>query len=77
MGLDLAAPELRAAAGKRPWERPEEYWPRLADATADLLTALAADPDAGYPLAEMAETAGTRFGIEVVRLAERNAWTLE
>ena len=50
---------------------------RVADATADLLTALAADPDAGYPLAEMAETAGTRFGIEVVRLAERNAWTLE
>ncbi|MGD9607326.1 MAG: alanine racemase [Leucobacter sp.] len=35
MGLDLAAPELRAAAEKRPWERPEEYWPRLADATAD------------------------------------------
>ncbi len=49
----------------------------VADATADLLSALVADPDAGYPLPEMAETAGTRFGIEVVRLAERSAWTLD
>ena len=49
----------------------------MAEAMADLLVALAADPEAGYPLAELAETAGTRFGIEVVRLAERSAWTLD
>jgi hypothetical protein len=49
----------------------------IAEATADLLGAVAAAPDEGYPLDDLAETAGTRFGIEVVRLAERNAWTLE
>lgn len=49
----------------------------IAEATADLLAAVAAAPEEGYPLADLAETAGTRFGIEVVRLAERNAWTLE
>ncbi len=50
---------------------------RIAEATADLLAAVAASPDEGYPLDDLAETAGTRFGIEVVRLAERHAWTLE
>lgn len=50
---------------------------RIAEATADLLAAVASAPDEGYPLDDLAETAGTRFGIEVVRLAERNAWTLE
>lgn len=49
----------------------------IAEATADLLAAVAAAPEEGYPLPDLAETAGTRFGIEVVRLAERNAWTLE
>ncbi len=49
----------------------------IAEATVDMLAAVAAAPDEGYPLSDIAETAGTRFGIEVVRLAERNAWTLE
>ncbi|GGJ16615.1 hypothetical protein GCM10011320_25020 [Neoroseomonas lacus] len=49
----------------------------IAEATADMLAAVAASPQEGYPLSELAETAGTRFGIEVVRLAERQAWTLE
>jgi hypothetical protein len=49
----------------------------IAEATVDMLAAVAAAPEEGYPLSEIAETAGTRFGIEVVRLAERNAWTLE
>lgn len=49
----------------------------MAEATLDLLMAVAAAPEEGYPLTELAETAGTRFGIEVVRLAERNAWTLD
>ena len=49
----------------------------IANAIADLLGVVAAAPDEGYPLAELAVTAGTRFGIEVVRLAERQAWTLE
>lgn len=35
MTLDLAAPGLRAAAETKPWLRPETYWPRLAEATAD------------------------------------------
>lgn len=49
----------------------------IAEATADLLAAVAAAPEEGYPLDDLAETSGTRFGIEVVRLAERQAWTLE
>lgn len=49
----------------------------IGEATADMLAAVAATPDEGYPLSELAETAGTRFGIEVVRLAERHAWTLD
>lgn len=49
----------------------------IAEASVDVLTAVAADPEAGYPLADLAVTAGTRFGIEVVRLAERSAWTLD
>ncbi|MBW6398707.1 hypothetical protein KPL78_12660 [Roseomonas sp. HJA6] len=49
----------------------------IAEAMADLLTAVAADPEAGYPLADLVVTAGTRFGIELVRLAERSAWTLD
>lgn len=49
----------------------------IAEATVDMLSAVAAAPEEGYPLADIAETAGTRFGIEVVRLAERNAWTLD
>lgn len=49
----------------------------VGEATADLLAALAASPDAGYPLPELAERAGTRFGLEIVRRAERDAWTLD
>ena len=49
----------------------------IAEATLDLLMAVATAPEEGYPLDDLAETAGTRFGIEVVRLAERNAWTLD
>ena len=37
----------------------------IAEATADMLAAVAASPDEGYPLSELAETAGTRFGIDV------------
>ena len=49
----------------------------IAEATMDMLAAVAAAPEEGYPLSEITETAGTRFGIEVVRFAERNAWTLD
>jgi hypothetical protein len=49
----------------------------IAEAAVDMLAGVAAAPVEGYPLSELAETAGTRFGIEVVRLAERHAWTLE
>jgi hypothetical protein len=49
----------------------------VAEAVVDLLAAVAAAPEESYPLDQLAETAGTRFGIEVVRLAERNAWTME
>lgn len=35
MTLDLAAPELRAAAGRRPWQDPDRYWPGLTEATFD------------------------------------------
>jgi hypothetical protein len=48
----------------------------IAEAAVDLLAAVAAAPEEGYPLDQLAETAGTRFGIEVVRLAERSAWTM-
>jgi|GEM_PF-6161719 len=49
----------------------------VAEAIGGLLAAVTAAPGEGYPLQDLAERAGTRFGIEVVRLAERNAWTLE
>ena len=49
----------------------------VGEAIAGLLAAVAASPDEGYPLQDLAERAGTRFGVEIVRLAERNAWTLE
>lgn len=49
----------------------------VGEAIADLLAALAASPGAGYPLQELAERAGTRFGLELVRRAERDAWTLD
>ena len=49
----------------------------VGDAIAGLLAALAALPGEGYPLQDLAERAGTRFGVEIVRLVERNAWTLE
>lgn len=49
----------------------------VADSIAGLLAAVTAAPGQGYALQEIAERAGTRFGLEVVRLAERNAWTLE
>jgi hypothetical protein len=49
----------------------------VAEAIADLLAALAAAPEAGYPLQDLAERAGTRFGLEIVRRAEREAWTLD
>ncbi len=35
MTLDLAAPELLAAAERQPWRRPGSYWPALAEATAE------------------------------------------
>lgn len=35
MTLDLAAPEVRAAAASRPWEHPRSYWTGLTEATAD------------------------------------------
>lgn len=35
MPLDLAAPELLAAAATRPWTTPAEYWPTMTAATAD------------------------------------------
>lgn len=49
----------------------------VALAAADLLAAIAARPSDGYGLTQMMMTTGTRFGIEVVRLAERQAWRLE
>lgn len=36
MRLDLAAPELQLAAGRRDWLDAERYWPRLTEATAHL-----------------------------------------
>lgn len=35
MTLDLAAPELRAAAETKPWAHPQAYWPALTAATAE------------------------------------------
>jgi len=49
----------------------------VALAAADLLSTIAARPSDGYAVDEMMMTTGTRFGIEVVRLAEREAWRLE
>ncbi|MBR0680294.1 hypothetical protein GXW74_07335 [Roseomonas eburnea] len=49
----------------------------VAEATADLLVAIAPRETEGYPLDEMMTVAGTRFGIELVRFAERHAWSLD
>jgi len=49
----------------------------VAEATADLLISIAPRETEGYPLDDMMTVAGTRFGIEVVRLAERHAWSLD
>lgn len=49
----------------------------VAEAAADLLLAIAPREAEGYALDEMMTVAGTRFGIEVVRLAERHAWRLD
>jgi hypothetical protein len=49
----------------------------VAEAMADLLLAVAPGGEAGYPLDDLLVISGTRFGIEVVRMAERNAWRLE
>jgi hypothetical protein len=46
-------------------------------ALADLLLAVAPQGETGYPIDELTVVSGTRFGIEVVRLAERDAWRLE
>ncbi|MBR0671915.1 hypothetical protein [Neoroseomonas soli] len=49
----------------------------VAEAVADLLLAIAPRETEGYPLDDMMTVAGTRFGIEIVRLAERRAWRLD
>ncbi|MBB5689569.1 hypothetical protein GXW77_18960 [Roseomonas alkaliterrae] len=49
----------------------------VALALADLLAALGGDAPEGIGLAEIIERAGTRFGLEIVRLAERDAWSLD
>jgi hypothetical protein len=46
-------------------------------AMADLLLAVAPQGESGYPIDELTVVSGTRFGIEVVRMAERDAWLLE
>ncbi|WP_244459093.1 hypothetical protein [Roseomonas fluvialis] len=49
----------------------------VAEAMADLLLAVAPEGEAGYPVDDLMVISGTRFGIELVRMAERNAWRLE
>lgn len=49
----------------------------LAEALADLMLSVAPEGEAGFMIDELMIAAGTRFGIEVVRMAERNAWRLE
>jgi hypothetical protein len=49
----------------------------VAEAMADLLLSVAPEGESGYPLDDLMVISGTRFGIEVVRMAERNAWRLE
>lgn len=49
----------------------------VAEATVDFLLSVAPRSEEGYPLEEMMTVAGTRFGLEVVRLAERAAWRME
>jgi hypothetical protein len=49
----------------------------IAEAMADLLLAVAPEGEPGYPIDDLVVISGTRFGIEVVRMAERNAWRLE
>jgi hypothetical protein len=49
----------------------------VAEALAPLLAAVTAAPEDGFALRDLAERAGTRFGLEIVRLAERDAWTLD
>lgn len=36
MTLDLSSAQLRAAAAGQPWQRPDEYWPRITEVTRDL-----------------------------------------
>ncbi|CAH0168838.1 hypothetical protein ROS9278_01144 [Roseomonas sp. CECT 9278] len=49
----------------------------VAEAMADLLLAVAPEGESGYPIDDLMVISGTRFGIEVVRMAERDAWRLE
>jgi hypothetical protein len=49
----------------------------VALALADLLAALGESAPEGIGLAEIIERAGTCFGLEIVRLAERDAWSLD
>jgi hypothetical protein len=49
----------------------------MTEAMADLLLAATAQDDPGFAVADLIVIAGTRFGIEVVRMAERDAWRLE
>lgn len=49
----------------------------VADAVVDMLIAIAPRAQGGYPVDDMLTVAGTRFGLEVVRLAERDAWRLD
>jgi hypothetical protein len=49
----------------------------VGEAMADLLLAVAPEGESGYPIDDLMVISGTRFGIEVVRLAERDAWRLE
>lgn len=48
----------------------------VAIALADLLAAIGGRDEDGIGLPEILERAGTRFGLEIVRLAERDAWSL-
>jgi hypothetical protein len=49
----------------------------VAEAVAGLLLTIASREEDSYPVADLMTVAGTRLGLEVVRLAERDAWRLE
>lgn len=49
----------------------------VGEAAADMLLAIASREEEGYPVTDMMTVAGTRFGLDVVRLAEREAWRLD